>query len=267
MRIEEWLQGVLLDLREAYPPADWPNVGTEAYDEFFERFRKAFARNGVSEAESREAIDVMAEDPPRFKAEAVQKTVDAVKAIRETSPATDGLTGAPISAVVVPPRGAVEASKDCPECRGTGWAQRRAKWHSIERPFLLNMTCRCPLGLWRSAHDEEGEFDSLQANPDIWDAELSHRTWTDRVIDSPCRTAVGSEGKWHYLKPGDLAPPTIASVREMAIQTARDMAPPSATPHRRRPDLGKVEPAVPIPPKPAPEPATVETVDDILEWL
>lgn len=157
-----------------------------------------------------------------------------------------------------PDRDAVEASMDCPECEGTGWAKRRALWHSMDRPYLIILTCRCPLGAWRSAHDEQGMYDSLQANPRVWDGTLSHPTWTRRAIDSPCITAEGTDGEWRYLHPSEPAPP-VGDLHDMARRTAGDMA---RTP---RPEwMGKVDPAVPIPPKPAaPEPEPGPTRSDV----
>jgi hypothetical protein len=263
--IHEWLQGFLADMRDAFPPADWPAPGTEAYDAFFELFRRAFARNGISEQEARDALTLLAEDPPRWKAEAIQKTVAAVKINREMATANPAAQPAQGPPVLVPPREAVAVSQDCPECGGTGWARRRAKWETIDRPFELDLTCRCPLGMWRSAHDEEGMYDSLQAAPEVWDATLMHRTWTARVIPSPCLTAEGSEGKWRYLHPDEPAPP-VGNLHDLSRRVA-GAAPTNI--HKRYPDdLGHVKPAVPIPPPPIPEPQEArgddpdEPVDD-----
>jgi hypothetical protein len=136
-----------------------------------------------------------------------------------------------------PPADAVRASADCPECKGTGWAKRRAAWHSLVRPFVVELGCRCPLGAWRIGQDD-GMRDALQSNPDVWDSRLSHRTWSKRPSPSPLIPDPDSDGKWRYLHPDEPAPAPMANLRDVAGQTARDLAPGASD--RPRPEWMRV---------------------------
>jgi hypothetical protein len=153
------------------------------------------------------------------------------------SPA-DATHHAGVAPVPAQPDGrSVEASRDCPECKGSGWAKRQAQWHSMARPFTVTLFCRCPLGAWRHAHDPDPRrnHDALQARPEIWDARLSHPTWTDRPIAPDVDVDADCEGLWHYLPPGGVPTDPARTVREMAVAVAREMDHAKARPAPPRP--------------------------------
>ena len=266
--IQDWLPHYLGRLFESFAPHDWPQPDTVGWQHFVEDFHRAFARNGVSEAEADLARSLLVEDPPRFKTDYIPKIVAAVKTLRDAS-VTGG--SAPAPPLVLPPARIVEESRGCPEChaeaaRGkpagpTGWARRRMTWHSIPRPVWVDLFCRCPYGRWRINHDVEltrnervRQHDDLQARPELWDFELAHPSWSWQSCEHDLVMPEGTDGLWWYLKPDEPAPEPIA---------------PAALAGRVAGDLGHVEPAIPIPPKPVPEPdpAVLEEREESYKWV
>lgn len=230
MKIHEWLQGFLTDLRDAFPPADWPDPGTEAYDAFFELFRKAFARNGVSEAEARESLALQAEAPPRWKAEAIQKTLDAVKINREINP--------PGADRADDRESATDASKGCPHCHGQGLALVYAARPDPDRriPPDTSAYCVCALGRWIEQNHREKSPDVHKRTPDLKSVLAGRSAWR---LDPP-----GLEG----MAATDAPARGVADlVRTWTAAAREESARPAPAPARPRPDLGRVEPAVPIP--------------------
>ena len=263
MKIEEWLGGFLLRLVESFPPADLPDVDSEAYAVFCGDFYKAFARNGVSEAEAEEARSLLAENPPRFRADYIPKVVGAVKVYRELSPATDGLAGA---GPMDDREAALRASRACIRCFGDGLAIVYASRPSAERgiPETTAAYCVCPYGQWMEKTHREKSNDIWVRIPHLANV-LAHRSFWR--LDP-----IGYEGLSENNRPvsGEAAAALIRGWTATALETA----PEPPRPARRRPDLGHVEPAVPIPPKPeppappapvAPDPAV--TMEESYEWI
>lgn len=122
---------------------------------------------------------------------------------------------------------AAAASRDCPECKGSGWASRRAAWHSLPRPFVVDLFCRCPLGRWRKAHDPDPRrnHDDLQARPQLWDSRLTHPTWRDRPTEPDVDIDADCAGKWRYLGVDEPAPQPIAATRDIVAPAGRKFDP------------------------------------------
>jgi hypothetical protein len=257
-KIVEWLHDFLMRLRDSFPPVDWPPVGSEAYDVFYKDFHSAFARNGVSEAEAEEARSLLAENPPRFKQDYIPKVVGAVKVYRELSPATDGLDGA--AGPMDDREAALRASKACIRCFGDGLAIVYASRPSDVRriPATTAAYCVCPYGQWVERTHREKSNDVWTRIPHLSNVLAGRSFWR---LDPP-----GYEGLSENNRPatgaGDLIRSWTATIA--SVPRAAASAPP------RRPDLGRVEPSVPLPPRPAPvpEPAPeIETTEEALDWI
>jgi hypothetical protein len=275
--VRDWIFGFLKRYKALIGPGDWPTG--EDPDEM-ELFVLAWITQlgkmspKATEPEADAALERLTLAPPEWRRQCIPAVVKVIQDMRlgRVSGGDDTKLRSPAELT------AMERSTGCPECDGGGWARRHAYWHSIARPFRLDLFCRCSMGRFRKENDIELQIndrmrkhDDLQANPDLWLPGLSHPTWSDvpcehdMIIDADCA------GLWRYADHGETGLQEVAPGPE--LDSAHAFAPPPR-PTRIRPDLGKVEPAVPIPPRPAPEPATatepeptVETTDDILEWL
>lgn len=235
--IVDWLEPFMLRLIESYPappnpPHSWPDYGTGDWSAYFEDYRKAFARNGVSEAEAEEARSLMAEDPPRFRAEYIQKTIDAVKILREINPGGGG-------PVPDDRETAADDSKGCKHCFGQGLAIVYAPAPDPDKKIAPDVSayCVCPLGRWI-------EKDHIEKSADV------HKRTPDLANVLPGRSF------WQLNPPGFDIPanrPAVAVAATIRLFTAAigQESTPGPTPARPRPEfLGvredeRVRPATP----------------------
>jgi hypothetical protein len=258
MRIEEWLQGFLLRLRDSFPPHDWPPPDSQAYDVFFEDFRKAFARNGVSEQEAEEARSLLAENPPRFKADYIPKVVGAVKVWRELSPATDGLDGSPMD----DRESALAASRACIRCFGEGLAIVYASKPSAERRIAETSAayCVCPYGQWVERTHREKSPDVWKRIPHLCNVLAGRSFWR---LDP-----IGYEGLSENNRPATGAGDLIRSWTAAVAEDARPAAPAKPKPAWTAPLPPDLPMPRPVPREPRPEPDPVPVTDqEAMEWI
>lgn len=74
------------------------------------------------------------------------------------------------------------ASRDCPECNGSGMASRRVRVQFRPSGFPVDLYCRCSYG--RSLISQAIALgavctDDLQARPELWRDDVSHATWSN----------------------------------------------------------------------------------------
>ena len=215
--VSNWLLGFIDRYRAVIAPQDWP-TGQEpdALRYYLRAWVTALSCQTpkVTEAEADAALERLVLDPPRFRSEHIPAFVKAVHELRrETLAAAASPTAGPSEAE----REARRRSRDCPECHGSGWAKRRWRWHSIPRPSLVDLFCRCPAGRWRKGNDPEllkgdhmRKHDDLQAVPAQWDPELWHPTWGDIPCDHDMIIDADCEGLWWYVPVGEPSPEPVA---------------------------------------------------------
>ena len=217
-KVRDWIGGFLVAHSERFKPADWPRSGTPELRQFTSDWLRAMAvlDPPATLDEATTASESLLLTPPDFRRQHIPAIVAAIKARRAaTAPGRPAATSCPDPAQVE----ARERSRDCPECRGTGWAQRFVLWHSIRRPFAVDLFCRCAYGRWHKAHDpdEIRDHDDLQAQPELWNPTMTFAGWAPRpivpdlVIDPDC------EGRWRYL---GLDEPTPRAIRPADLADA-----------------------------------------------
>jgi hypothetical protein len=172
--VEGWFRkkdGFLETLFITNPRSDWPDVETKWA--FWQNWITEFKRRGVHEDEANEAAGRVAASPPGFVADYLPAIILQVREIHE------------VKARGVPDDGSLRQSKeecrDCPECRGCGWASRNFRMPShSEHLMRAAMICRCAAGrsLLSVLNAEEDSLlepqktvDDLQAHPRLWSAE------------------------------------------------------------------------------------------------
>ncbi len=195
--VRDWIFGFLKRYKALIGPGDWPTGEDRAEMELFvmawvTQLGKMSPKPSEEEADL--AIQRLILAPPQWRRECIPAVVDAIKEMRREKAEAGAVADARTPAEL----GAIERSKGCPECHATGWASRPAYWHSIPRPILVQLFCRCPAGRFQKAHD-----------PELFKGDLSHPTWSDRpcghdmVIDPECA------GLWWYAAIGEAAPEPI----------------------------------------------------------
>ena len=271
--IQDWLGGFLAILSESFPPHDWPAAGTDAWDVFFEDWRKAFARNGVSVAEAEEARSLLAENPPRFKADYIPKVVGAVKIARE-------LAGPSATSGAMDDREtALAASKTCIYCFGDGLAIVYASNPGVERriPETSAAYCICSYGRRVEATHCEKSPDVHKRIPDLTTVKADRSFW--RIDPIWMTAAQGSRNRDPALAPPDCfrddrpGADVAATIRGWIVSVAGgSQAPPP--PPRARPDWMAPPPPDLPPPRPVPREArtpdpvpVVELTPEELEWF
>jgi hypothetical protein len=142
-------------------------------DEYYLGWVEALARAGATEDLAMHASRLL-QARKAFRSDHLAMLVEIVGDLRRKA-AEAGATRLPV--YTAEQLDAMQASAACPECDGTGWARRRAAWHSIPRPFVVDLYCRCPHGRWRRL-GADGNHDDLQGRPELWDPALDSPTWS-----------------------------------------------------------------------------------------
>lgn len=202
--VEDWFPGWLTGHLLRHARASLPTPESEEGRLVYPSWIRLFKQRGIDDPDvAAEASERLLADPPPPRMH-LAKLLEAAKEIARAHAERES------SGSHQPAFGLVRASElsaGCPECHGTGWATRKARWHSMARVFLLDLFCRCPAGRWRKANDPElsrGErmrqHDDLQARPELWDASLSFKHWSGRPCGHDLMTE-GCEGEgreWWY---------------------------------------------------------------------
>jgi hypothetical protein len=274
--VRDWIFGFLRRYKALIGPGDWPTGEDPDEMELFvlawiTQLGKMVPKPTEEEADA--ALERLTLAPPEWRRQCIPAVVKAIQDMR-LGRVPGGDAPKPRSQAEMT---AIERSAGCPECDGGGWAHRLGYWHSIPRPFRLDLFCRCPAGRFRKENDVELQIndrkrkhDDLQANPDLWLPGLSHPTWSDVPCGHDMEIDPECAGLWWYADPSEPSPAPIipAEIAGRAVPAT----PSSPPPPRRRPDLGRVEPAVPLPPRPAPQPSpppepVVETTEEEFGWV
>lgn len=207
--------------QDLHPHRDWPDPHTEAGLRYFEGWIEAFDRRGFVREELDAATRRLQADPPSHPNRHLKALIDQAAAARREWAAAE--VGRPVDAPSAVQLEASLASANCPECDGTGWAKRRATWHSVSRPLILDFFCRCPHGRWREANDpgrrenpDDRNFDDLQAHPELWHPEWTFAAWSSR----PSSQYIEPDSRLRYLAPGEPAPEPIAPA-DLVKQSSR----------------------------------------------
>jgi hypothetical protein len=172
-------------------------------DEYYLGWVEALARAGATEDLAMHASRLL-QARKAFRSDHLAMLVEIVGDLRRKA-AEAGATRLPV--YTAEQLDAMQASAACPECDGTGWARRRAAWHSIPRPFVVDLYCRCPHGRWRRL-GADGNHDDLQGRPELWDPALDSPTWS---AEATAPTVPDDrEGRWRYLGLDESAPAPAA---------------------------------------------------------
>lgn len=175
--------------QKLHPDRRWVNPHDRDSGEVYQGWMEAFDRIGATENLAKQASRRLQAQKLFFN-EHLARMVEAIGDLKRTIPAGPSALSAPEPGLIA----ASLASQGCPACNGSGWEMRRAKWHSIPRPFTVRVACFCPCGRWRKANGEDPEPD-----PELADL-------------------------WHYLDPDESAPAPLAShdvVRGLAREVSR----------------------------------------------
>lgn len=114
-----------------------------------------------------------------------------------------------------------EASRDCPECKGTGVASRPFWSEVFRRPFRVDVYCRCPMGFLQAGTANPIRCELLQALPQAWDPDKTHPSWSPVPVS---RAFPDLPGVGRYMRHGEQAP-EVSPVPEAAKQLARAVDP------------------------------------------
>jgi hypothetical protein len=200
-------------------------------DFYIEHFGAALRGISAKDEEAREAIKLMAADPPGKREEHIKKLIPAILKVRSRKAGQPG-----VPQISDQENYERTISDSCPECtrdgKATGWAQRRFYWVCGTKPILMtNLFCRCPYGRWRRQEEKGAKFPNsvgwsmthdLQSLPELWDAKLNHETWSDGVLrdDVPPDEF---DGQWVFLHPDDPSPGVadIQTLKNIAERSRR----------------------------------------------
>lgn len=166
--IADWFIDFADYLTQAIPRHDWPDSGTA----FWDVMERAFRDSGlVQEAVAREAVFIVAARPPAFVADFPAALCAAGTTARDRVRLAGG--DLPTDRAV-----AEAASRDCPECGGTGLTARHVWVARAQRHVSAGCCChRCQAGRWLANYwrDREGPkpFD-LDRRPQLWDEPLRY---------------------------------------------------------------------------------------------
>jgi hypothetical protein len=215
--IDDWFSDFLAEHRARHPHALLPEMDSEDGASLYVAWRKVFVLRGIHHPDvATEASQMLTGEtlpgPRHHFPRLVELAIGIYKARNpEPSRAKPAGTAPDMGPPPVPPALAAEC-RDCPECGGTGWANRHAVWQGMG-VFKLDLFCRCDAGRWRISNDHEltrgdrtRKHDDLQANPEIWDQSKTHRTFDAYPARHDLVMPPGSDGKWRYLTPGEEVP-------------------------------------------------------------
>ncbi len=155
-KVETWFLRFIGTLIEVLPRADWPSPDSE----FWESYRRAFVRHGVTETVLTEAVQLLAEEPPSFLDRMLPELLAKVKTVWKNSELPDSVEVGSLEAAKL-------RSRDCIDCYGMGFATRFRHASKVKgKPTSVVFYCMCPMG--RAL-------------------ESSHRTGTEKVRDAHAR--------------------------------------------------------------------------------
>jgi len=187
MRVAEWFEEFYKTHVRRTGRNDFPQFSLT--DPYVESWRHAFVLHGVKQEDAEEASKLVAANPPPTLALQLQSVIEEVKTIQRARLESE------TQEISASRAHAADASWDCPECDGDGFAIRDYvipdRYGS--RRFRGSLFCRCAMGryiesVYRNEHpDDWAKRDDLQAHPDLWNFEWDHRTWSNNPL--PPRTA------------------------------------------------------------------------------
>jgi hypothetical protein len=151
-RVEDWIGEFYVKHTDRCPREDWPQADTEAESSFIDAWRHAFVTRGVEHPLADAASLDMAGEPPRFLDQHLPTLVKLAMDLRRLRDAGLGLE---VQAGTV--ESASVASRDCPDCGGSGGAVRYVHEDILGRIRTLGgnlaplgsavaYPCSCPLG-------------------------------------------------------------------------------------------------------------------------
>jgi hypothetical protein len=132
--VESWYLKFQKSLLLRLPRADWPEVGSEFWDEF----RHSLIRHGATEGDARGALSLLVEDPPKFVGELVPGFKKALQAVWKRSEVEDGR---PVGGTFAE---ASAASRYCQNCDGGGQV---VVFHQMVCRSVAAY-CECAAGKW-----------------------------------------------------------------------------------------------------------------------
>jgi hypothetical protein len=168
-----------------HPDRRWVDPETSQGFDFYEGWIEAFEEIEATEKLARMASKKLQTKKFYFN-EHLAKILEIIGDLKRTQPAGPSVSDAPDPELLA----ASHKSANCPECHGSGWELKRAIWHTIPRPFIVQVACHCPAGRWRKAHGED-------PNPDP-----------------------EFDGLWHYMEPDEVAPEPMQP-QDLARRLAR----------------------------------------------
>jgi hypothetical protein len=220
-KVESWFPRFSQSLVRRLPRADWPAPTCEFWDEV----RSFLVHKGATEEVAREAMSILAEDPPKFLDNVIPSFRGAIEAVWKRAEAADAPAGGTFAE-------AQAASRHCPDCSGMG--QVVVFHRSVLRSIAAH--CECAAGRW------------LHANRTKDLPEPERRRYL-RLLDVKAG-----------IVPYVLDQPRLESLADAAGRPLPEVWAannPPAGPARKpgRAGLGELVPVVPIPPRPMPAPA------------
>jgi hypothetical protein len=155
--------------RERIPRDDWPPPKSL----FWDSWRAAFARHGITETVAEEASMRLAESPPELLTQHLEALMHMARQVYASKQFLDPPAAASDREI------AERMSKECPECGGGGWAYREdlvlADGRRLRRGTLY---CLCPYGRFLERNHREKSPDVRRRLLDLRDfPELQTAEW------------------------------------------------------------------------------------------
>jgi hypothetical protein len=154
MKVEHWIGGFIIRHVQRIPREDWPDVDSA----FWDSWRSALVRHGVTEPVADAASEALAEDPPPYLDRQLPAFVQAVKRAWKA--------GGPSAPPPDDRAAAVAASRDCPGCSGSGYgsavdaARTKSTGHEVRVACLC--PCACPMSRWVERQLAQSDADTLR---------------------------------------------------------------------------------------------------------
>jgi hypothetical protein len=142
MRVQDWFPEFVVTLTEMFPRGDWPPLDAE----FWTTLDHIFRVKGVTQEVAIAAARLLFEDPPQFVVDYPKALLEKIRACWKSGQVTPQSLDDPTAAQ--------QASRDCEDCSGSGFATRyprppleaRAQDRAQSRvPYVL-LYCLCPYG-------------------------------------------------------------------------------------------------------------------------